>query len=87
MRLLNVDTYDLEELFGEVGNGIPEYAILSHTWGKEEVIFSDLQREGSRLKEGWQKIEHTCRRARNDGLKYVWMGTNVLYRLSSFHQS
>ncbi|OHE91069.1 hypothetical protein CORC01_13625 [Colletotrichum orchidophilum] len=39
MRLINVDTLQLEEFFD--GN-MPEYAILSHTWGKEEVSFRDL---------------------------------------------
>ena len=40
MRLLNVFTGKLEEYFGY---DIPEYAILSHTWGKDEVNFSDIQ--------------------------------------------
>ncbi|KAF4876063.1 Vegetative incompatibility protein HET-E-1 [Colletotrichum siamense] len=39
MRLINVDTLELEEFFDE---NIPEYAILSHTWGREEVSFQDL---------------------------------------------
>ena len=33
MRLLNVDTRELEEFFG---NEIPRYAILSHTWEKQK---------------------------------------------------
>ncbi|KAH8805061.1 heterokaryon incompatibility protein-domain-containing protein [Xylogone sp. PMI_703] len=40
MRLLNVFTGRLEEYFG---SEIPEYAILSHTWGQEEVTFVDIQ--------------------------------------------
>jgi hypothetical protein len=40
MRLLNVKTGKLEEYFG---SSIPKYAILSHTWGKDEVTFSDIQ--------------------------------------------
>ncbi|GKT40742.1 vegetative incompatibility protein HET-E-1 [Colletotrichum spaethianum] len=39
MRLINVDTLQLEEFFDD---DIPEYATLSHTWGKEEVSFQDL---------------------------------------------
>ncbi|KAF4931234.1 Vegetative incompatibility protein HET-E-1 [Colletotrichum viniferum] len=39
MRLINVNTLELEEFFDE---NIPEYAILSHTWGREEVSFQDL---------------------------------------------
>jgi hypothetical protein len=41
MRLLNVKTLQLELFFGDVGDGIPEYAILSHVWGAEEVTFSE----------------------------------------------
>jgi hypothetical protein len=40
MHLLNVFTGGLEEYFG---SQIPSYAILSHTWGLEEVTFSDIQ--------------------------------------------
>ncbi|KZL67049.1 het domain-containing protein [Colletotrichum incanum] len=39
MRLINVDTLQLEEFFDEE---IPEYATLSHTWGKDEISFQDL---------------------------------------------
>jgi len=35
MHLLNAKTYQLEEY---VGDDIPPYAILSHTWGPEEVF-------------------------------------------------
>jgi hypothetical protein len=40
MHLLNVSTGRLEEYFGDQ---VPSYAILSHTWGLEEVMFSDIQ--------------------------------------------
>jgi hypothetical protein len=40
MHLLNVFTGRLEEYFG---SQIPSYAILSHTWGLEEVTFLDIQ--------------------------------------------
>jgi hypothetical protein len=40
MRLLNVSTGKLEEHFG---SEIPKYAILSHTWSRDEVTFSDIQ--------------------------------------------
>ncbi|KAF6841661.1 het domain-containing protein [Colletotrichum plurivorum] len=39
MRLVNVDTLELEEFFDA---NIPRYAILSHTWGKDEVTFQEL---------------------------------------------
>jgi hypothetical protein len=35
---------DGEIVFHEPTSGdVPAYAILSHTWGKEEVIFQDIQ--------------------------------------------
>ncbi|KAK3329285.1 hypothetical protein B0H66DRAFT_634487 [Apodospora peruviana] len=39
MRLLNVDTLEVDEFFGV---DIPPYAIVSHTWGREEVTFSEI---------------------------------------------
>ncbi|CAN9217397.1 unnamed protein product [Alternaria alternata] len=39
MRLINCSTLQLEEFFG---HNIPRYAILSHTWGDEEVSFADF---------------------------------------------
>ncbi|KAK1453902.1 HET domain-containing protein [Colletotrichum melonis] len=39
MRLINVNTLQLEEFFDDE---IPLYTILSHTWGKDEVTFQDL---------------------------------------------
>lgn len=41
MRLINVETYELKEFFSEK---TPPYAILSHTWGTEEVTFQDWAR-------------------------------------------
>jgi len=44
MHLINVKTLKLEEFFG---NGVPPYAILSHTWGKDkEEIFFMISIEG-----------------------------------------
>ncbi|KAF5343982.1 hypothetical protein D9758_012902 [Tetrapyrgos nigripes] len=76
MRLLNVFSYELKEFFG---SNIPEYAILSHTWEEEEILFADLRdstaREAATRKKGWQKVSGTCRRARDDGLDWVWIDT------------
>ncbi|WYZ38742.1 hypothetical protein EsH8_III_000656 [Colletotrichum jinshuiense] len=38
MRLINVDTLEVNEFFGL---DIPKYAILSHTWGEEEVSYQE----------------------------------------------
>jgi hypothetical protein len=39
MWLVNCRTLKLEQF---VGSNIPKYAILSHTWEKEEVRFQEL---------------------------------------------
>lgn len=38
MRLINVETRKMEEFFG---THKPDYLILSHTWGEEEISFQD----------------------------------------------
>jgi hypothetical protein len=40
MRLIHVDTLTLHEFLGE--DSTPNYAILSHTWGDQEVSYLDL---------------------------------------------
>ena len=60
IRLLNVQTYALE-YFG-TSHDTPPYAILSHTWGEEEVLFDDLQ--GSPLRRQIQQMEYTINNLR-----------------------
>ncbi|KAI4910125.1 hypothetical protein J4E90_007556 [Alternaria incomplexa] len=80
MRLLNVNTRKLEEFFGD---SIPPYAILSHTWGKEEVSLQDLSREGHQQKQGYGKIEGCCQQAIKDRLLWVWVDTCCIDKTSS----
>jgi len=40
MRLLSTSNRNLEEFEGKE---IPLYAILSHTWGKNEITFQDIK--------------------------------------------
>jgi len=60
-----------------VGGEIPEYAILSHTWGAdtEEVTFQDLMNGAGRDKSGYKKIRFCGEQARRDGLQYFWVDT------------
>ncbi|KAI3002797.1 hypothetical protein CBS147346_5709 [Aspergillus niger] len=70
---------------------IPEYAILSHTWGKDEISFQDLQAlsTGSRYwdrvvgREGFLKIKYVCQQAIRDGLDYAWVDTCCINKSSS----
>ncbi|KAJ0301670.1 hypothetical protein COL516b_007646 [Colletotrichum fioriniae] len=79
MRLLNVETRKLQEF---VVN-IPRYAILSHTWGDDEVTFQDLDRPDHTNKRGYVKIDGTCCLAARDGIKWVWVDTCCIDKTSS----
>jgi hypothetical protein len=54
---------------------IPPYAILSHTWGLEEVSFLDLVNGSGASKAGYQKILFCGEQAARDGLRYFWVDT------------
>ncbi|KAI1284515.1 heterokaryon incompatibility protein-domain-containing protein [Xylaria sp. FL0933] len=80
MRLLNVKTRQLQDFFGE---GVPDYAILSHTWGEEEVTFQDLQYPSHKKKRGYTKIHQTCLLAAIDRLKWIWIDACCIDKSSS----
>jgi Heterokaryon incompatibility protein (HET) len=81
MRLINTTSFKLE-LF--VPPDVPEYAILSHTWGKDEVTFQDFQYlQHARTKDGFSKIEMTCELARANGIDYAWVDTCCIDKSSS----
>jgi hypothetical protein len=60
---------------------IPPYAILSHTWGEQEVVFDDLKSPASvkdidaKKEAGWNKIRFCAQQAERDGLHYFWVDT------------
>jgi hypothetical protein len=69
-----------EIVFREPTSGdVPAYAILSHTWGKEEVIFQDMEvgvdMSKTMNKAGWRKIQFCAKQAAADGLEYFWVDT------------
>ncbi|WYZ40726.1 hypothetical protein EsH8_IV_001067 [Colletotrichum jinshuiense] len=79
MRLLNVTTRRLEEFF----NDIPNYAILSHTWGKDEVTLQDLDRPEHASKRAYAKVDGVCSLAMRDGYNFVWVDTCCIDKTSS----
>jgi hypothetical protein len=83
MRLLhfNNDTdFSLTEFFED---DIPEYAILSHRWGVEEVTFKDMTNGTSKAKAGYGKIQFCGEQARRDNLEYFWVDTCCIDKSSS----
>jgi hypothetical protein len=71
---------DGEIVFREPTSGeVPAYAILSHTWGKDEVLFQDME-PGADMrktvnKAGWRKIKFCATQVAVDGLEYFWVDT------------
>ncbi|CAJ2512964.1 Uu.00g010830.m01.CDS01 [Anthostomella pinea] len=81
MRLINVETLELEEWIGE---HIPPYAILSHTWDEGEVVFKDWQdHDKAQTKAGYAKISLACEQTRKDNLTYLWVDTCCIDKSSS----
>ncbi|KAI0187957.1 heterokaryon incompatibility protein-domain-containing protein, partial [Xylaria flabelliformis] len=80
MHLLNVHTKKLQEFLGDE---IPPYAILSHTWGDDEVLFQDLSTPAHEEKLGYKKIEACCQRAIFDDYDFVWVDTCCIDKRSS----
>ncbi|KAH8594343.1 heterokaryon incompatibility protein-domain-containing protein [Bisporella sp. PMI_857] len=81
MRLINVKTHQVKEF---IGNKIPWYAILSHTWEEEEVSFQDIQDlDEARQRKGFKKIEYLCGQAAEDGWDWAWMDTCCIDKTSS----
>ncbi|KAM7185360.1 Heterokaryon incompatibility protein (HET) domain containing protein [Naviculisporaceae sp. PSN 640] len=86
MRLINTATLTLEE-FNDVSQ-IPPYAILSHTWGTEEIAYETMiAKEDARAaiinKQGYQKIANFCKLARFRNLQYGWVDTCCIDKRSS----
>jgi hypothetical protein len=84
MRLL--DTTNLK--FREFMSDIPKYAILSHTWGDEEVTYQEMSTILAPTltpipKQGYAKIAKTCELARSHGFEYAWVDTCCIDKSSS----
>ena len=77
MRLLKLNADGKLSLIHFVSDEIPEYAILSHTWGadSEEATFQDLMNGTGTDKPGYDKIRLCAKQADLDGLKYSWVDT------------
>lgn len=83
MRLLECsgDSFELTE---HSTGQVPEYAILSHTWGSEaeEVSFQDLVNGTGKKKTGYEKIKFCAEQARRDGLRHFWVDTCCINKLN-----
>lgn len=80
MWLLDTTTLELKHV---VSGTECKYAILSHTWGEEEVLFQDMKTKEARRKPGWAKVTGACRTARYDGYSWIWIDTVCVNKESS----
>ncbi|KAI0112200.1 heterokaryon incompatibility protein-domain-containing protein [Nemania sp. FL0031] len=86
MRLIHTASLEFHE-FEKSSSSVPPYAILSHTWGDDEVTFRDMvsgpTKSTTKKKKGYDKITQTCRLAREAKLEYVWIDTCCIDKSSS----
>ncbi|KAF4434180.1 Vegetative incompatibility protein HET-E-1 [Colletotrichum fructicola] len=81
MWLINTKTLRLEQI---VDPSSVDYAILSHTWGDDEVSFKDMKRlSKAKKKTGFVKIAKTCKLALKQDLRYAWIDTCCIDKTSS----
>jgi hypothetical protein len=82
MRLINTAALRLERFDDDTKT--PPYAILSHTWGSEEVSLQQFQdaatadepvRTSVKAMLGFEKIVKACEQALEDEYAYIWVDT------------
>ena len=85
MRLLKLEASGGLSLTEFVEDSVPQYAILSHTWGAndDEVTFKDLMDHTGKNKAGYAKIQFCAKQAANDGLQDFWVDTCCIDKSSS----
>ncbi|KAK7467679.1 hypothetical protein VKT23_004732 [Stygiomarasmius scandens] len=73
-----IDAKTLQLVKFDVYSTVPPYAILSHRWipGKE-VVYNEFVRPQKETfqKSGCRKIMAACRKALQDGVRYIWVDT------------
>ena len=85
MRLLerkSKDDFRITEPFINIDR-IPPYAILSHTWGSEEVTFQDITKSMGKNKTDYKKLRFMADQAAKDNLRYFWVDTCCIDKSSS----
>ncbi|KAK2596532.1 hypothetical protein N8I77_013418 [Diaporthe amygdali] len=92
MRLLSTKALEVVSINED---DIPPYAILSHTWDKDEVTLQDMQGSGFKLlaavsrinlvnaKQGLQKVVDAARLAASEGHDWIWIDTCCIDKTSS----
>ncbi|KAF2098833.1 HET-domain-containing protein, partial [Rhizodiscina lignyota] len=80
MRLLHTETLK----FKEFPSVLPPYAILSHTWQTDEVLYEDiLSNNAAKKPGGFLKVQKCCAVAASEGFRYIWIDTCCIDKNSS----
>lgn len=82
MRLINTTTLKQRDIFDSQVPDHP-YAILSHTWGDDEVSLQEFLACEGRDRHGWSKIDDCCRLAKEKRLQWIWVDTCCIDKTSS----
>lgn len=90
MRLLSTKTLEVTSIREDE---IPPYAILSHTWDKDEVTLQEMQGFGvlstaSRINllnanQGLQKVLEAAKLDASEGYDWIWIDTCCIDKTSS----
>lgn len=82
MRLLNVETFNLETFYEP---DVPPYSALSHTWGPNdrEVSFQDITNGFDMEQKDWDKVSRSAAETKSFGLQYIWIDTCCIDKSSS----
>jgi hypothetical protein len=87
MRLLRTGPYEPGheklELIEEFSQDIPRYAILSHTWGRDEVTFEHVRNGTAHKHEAYGKVISAMKQAALDGHDYIWIDSCCIDKTSS----
>ncbi|KAI8295496.1 Vegetative incompatibility protein HET-E-1 [Colletotrichum sp. SAR11_240] len=87
MRLIKASSINTEgsliELVDFTPDKIPRYAILSHTWGSDEVVYADIRNHTAARKDSFEKIRYSCHQTIADGFEYVWIDSCCIDKSSS----
>ncbi|KAF2027725.1 HET-domain-containing protein [Setomelanomma holmii] len=84
MRLIDAHTLEIHEFLSE--DAIPDYAILSHTWGQDECTLQEMQNLNPNTlhdRDGFIKIRLCCEQALKDGLPWAWVDTCCIDKTST----
>ena len=95
MRLINVDSLDIENFLGET----EPYVILSRRWGPLEINFADWALVKDKLQDqvtkpqvddpatGISKLAKACLQCRNRRLRFFWMEECCIDKRSTSEES